>query len=123
MRDAWLSSLKLRIQDLLKDLLSNVPKTSATSAVKQALQAFLAKEKWDDELGQLIVMLARHDMQWLTALAAPGVVGPLTLRELAESWVKPAQARAPWEAVGEGLSTCFEGYIGSILTWEFWGGT
>ncbi|CAE7239800.1 car [Symbiodinium sp. CCMP2456] len=100
LKDASLSSLKLQLQGFLEDLQKahQIPK-SATSA-RHALQAFLAAEKWDDELGQLIVMLARHDMQWLTALAAPGVVGPLTLRALAESWM-PAQARAQWEAVGE----------------------
>ena len=103
LRDASLSSLKRQLQGLLED--GKAPKTSTTSA-GQALQAFLAAEKWDDELGQLIVMLARHDMQWLTALAAPGTVGPLTLRALAESWM-PAQARAQWEAVGERSWRCF----------------
>ena len=108
LRAASLSSLKLQLQDLRNA--RNSPETTP-SAAQRALQAFLAAEKWDDELGQLIVMLARHDMQWLKAMAAPGVVGPLTLRELAESWIKPSQARAQWEAVGERASTCLEAQL------------
>ena len=53
LRDASLSSLKLQLQDVIE-----VPEMSTTrTGAGQALQAFLAAEKWDDELGQLIVSL------------------------------------------------------------------